>query len=309
MIKKSVWLTGSRGFIGKHLVQCLIHNNFNIKCFTNNKFLNDKGGNNAHNLFYVNYASKDNIKEFISKFRCPDSFIHLGWGDMTIPMSKLHLTDNITEAKILIETLFEAGLKEFVFIGSMNEYGARVGALSEEMEPQGRLINYAKGKIEVAKYGFDMSKKFNSHFIHIRPFYVYGPGQRQGSLINELFEAYLNNRAPKLGSCDYYRDYIYVKDVAEGIVRSTDLYNSCTINLGIGTFIKVKDFVTMFWDKLGGDMERLNFGSGPMLKDEPDQPKSYADLTRLFELTGWKPSYSFEKGIDSTIESVISNRG
>ena len=241
--------------------------------------------------------------------RCPDSFIHLGWGDMTIPMSKLHLTDNITEAKILIETLFEAGLKEFVFIGSMNEYGARVGALSEEMEPQGRLINYAKGKIEVAKYGFDMSKKFNSHFIHIRPFYVYGPGQRQGSLINELFEAYLNNRAPKLGSCDYYRDYIYVKDVAEGIVRSTDLYNSCTINLGIGTFIKVKDFVTMFWDKLGGDMERLNFGSGPMLKDEPDQPKSYADLTRLFELTGWKPSYSFEKGIDSTIESVISNRG
>jgi nucleoside-diphosphate-sugar epimerase len=128
-------------------------------------------------------------------------------------------------------------------------------------------------------------------------------------LINELFEAYLNNRAPKLGSCDYYRDYIYVKDVAEGIVRSTDLYNSCTINLGIGTFIKVKDFVTMFWDKLGGDRERLNFGSGPMLKDEPEQPKSYADLTRLFELTGWKPSYSFEKGIDSTIESVISNRG
>ena len=61
----------------------------------------------------------------------------------------------------------------------------------------------------------------------------------------------------------------------------------------------------LFWKKLGGKMNRLNFGSRPMLKDEPVQSRSYADLTRLFELTGWKPSYSIEKGIDSTIEVLF----
>ena len=42
-----------------------------------------------------------------------------------------------------------------------------------------------------------------------------------------------------------------------------------------------------------------------MLKDEPDQPKSYADLTNLIELTGWKPSYSIEEGIEATIDGLL----
>ena len=187
----------------------------------------------------------------------------------------------------------------------MNEYGSLVGRLSEEMKPKGRLINYAKGKIKVAQHGFKIADYFGKLFIHIRPFYVYGSGQRKGSLINELFEAFQNNRDTKLGPCDHFRDYIYVMDVVEGIIQSRSINNSCTINFGIGSFIKVKDFVTIFWEKLGGDMTKLKFGFQPMLKYEPDQPKSYADLTRLYELTQWKPTYSIEKGIEATIDGLL----
>ena len=94
-------------------------------------------------------------------------------------------------------------------------------------------------------------------------------------------------------------------DVVEGIIQSRSINNSCAINLGIGSFIKVKDFVTIFWEKLGGDMTKLKFGFQPMLKYEPDQPKSYADLTRLYELTQWKPKYSIEKGIEATIDGLL----
>ena len=212
----SVWLTGSRGFIGKHLIQGLKKNSIDYKCFSKKRSME----NTENDLFYMDYSSKDNINTYIQEFGCPYSFIHLGWGDMTSPMSGLHLTDNVRDAKILIDTFYLAGLKKFIFIGSMNEYGARVGSLSENMKPAGRLINYAKGKIQVAQHGFSMADYFGKQFIHIRLFYVYGPGQRQGSLINELFEAYQKNRGPKIGPCDHYRDYIYVKDVVEGIVRS-----------------------------------------------------------------------------------------
>ena len=112
-------------------------------------------------------------------------------------------------------------------------------------------------------------------------------------------------RDTKLGPCDHFRDYIYVMDVVEGIIQSRSINNSCTINFGIGSFIKVKDFVTIFWEKLGGDMTKLKFGFQPMLKYEPDQPKSYADLTRLYELTQWKPTYSIEKGIEATIDGLL----
>jgi len=302
MTKKSIWLTGSRGFIGKHLVKKLNKQNFKITCISNNVQVQNKANSD---ITFLDYSSRKKIEKYIGRFGRPDIFIHLGWGDMTSPMSKLHLTGNVKEAEILIETFYSAGLEKFIFIGSMNEYGARVGPLKEGMEPIGRLIHYAKGKIRVANYGFSRAQFFNKQFIHIRPFYVYGPGQRQGSLINELFEAYQNNRDAEIGPCDYYRDYIYVKDVAEGIIRSMEIKDSCTINLGVGSFIKVKDFVTIFWDKLGGDMKRLKFGSRPMLKDEPDQPKSYADLTLLIEKTRWRPSYSIEKGIEATIDGLL----
>ena len=65
----------------------------------------------------------------------------------------------------------------------------------------------------------------------------------------------------------------------------------------------------MFWNNLGGANNMLKFGSKAMLKNEPDQPKSFADLTRLEKLTNWKPSYSLEEGIQSTIEVLYSEKG
>ena len=304
MINKSIWLTGSRGFIGKHLVQGLKKNNIDIKCFSNNLSLNKIEKNVEQNLFYMDFSSRENINKQIEKFGCPDIFIHLGWGDMESPMSTRHLTDNVNEAEILIDSFYSAGIEKFIFIGSMNEYGARLGSLSEDMKPKGRLTNYAKGKIQVADYGYNRSKFYNKIFIHIRPFYVFGPGQRKGSLINELFDANLNKRHAKLGPCDHYRDYIYVSDVTEGIVRLSKIEETNTINLGSGSFIQVKDYVILFWKYLGGDLDKLKFGSRKMSKDEPEQPKSYANLSKLKELTNWHPSYSIEYGIKTTIECL-----
>ena len=300
---KICWLTGCSGFIGKYLVKELKKNNFKLRCFSNNSILRDNPNKIKDNYYYMDFSSKKNITRHIENFGCPDIFIHLGWGNMESPMSTHHLTDNVKEAEILIDSFYSSGIEKFVFLGSMNEYGARVGPLSEDMEPKGRLTNYAKGKIKVAKFGFSRSAYFGRKFIHIRPFYVYGPGQRKWSLINTLFDAFQEKTPPKLGPCEHYRDYIYVKDVAEGIVRLIKINTSCTINLGSGSFIMVKDFVKKFWDGIGGEMKSLKFGSRQMSDDEPEQPKSYADLTRLKKMTKWKPNYSLEEGIQGTIKN------
>ena len=224
---------------------------------------------------------------------------------MESPMSTHHLTGNVKEAEILIDSFYSAGIEKFIFIGSMNEYGARLGSLSEDMKPKGRLTNYAKGKIQVADYGFNKSKFYNKIFIHIRPFYVFGSGQRKGSLVNELFEAYFENRNAILGPCEHFRDFIYIRDVVEGIVRLCKINVSNTINLGSGSFIKVKNYVILFWKYFNGDFGKLIFGSREMSKDEPEQPRSYADISKLKKLTNWEPSFSIEEGIKATVESLM----
>ena len=66
MINKSIWLTGSRGFIGEHLVQGLKKNNLDYKCFSNNPSLKNKVVNIENNIFYMNFSSKENIYEYIT---------------------------------------------------------------------------------------------------------------------------------------------------------------------------------------------------------------------------------------------------
>ena len=301
---KVVWITGSSGFIGNHLACQLEQEGYKLVRISNRYGHNNLSNKSIMQPIYMDYSSKEDIMEKIANNGIPDCFIHLGWGDMSQPMSLVHLESNVDNAKTLIKTLYCQGLARFVFVGSMNEYGARSGNLTGDLERIGRLTNYAKGKIEVSNYGFGMSKLYDKTFIHIRPFYVYGPGQRQGSLINELFEAHVANRDAILGPCQHYRDYIYVQDVVAGIIRLMKVNKSLTVNLGSGSFIKVMEYVKMFWKQLGGESNRLKFGSIPMSIDEPEQPKSWADLSLLVETIGWKPVCTMDYGIQHTITEL-----
>ena len=68
--------------------------------------------------------------------------------------------------------------------------------------------------------------------------------------------------------------------------------------------IQVRDFVLLLWKALGGDNRKLKFGVRKVGWDEPEQPRSYADLTRLKQLTGWAPSLTLEQGVTRTVEDL-----
>jgi len=302
MGQKKIWLTGSRGFIGRPLVKAVRGSQADLTCLTQ-----DAGkGNSAstEDIIHLNFRATAEIEDKVKFIGLPDILIHLGWGEMTSPESPLHLKDNVQIGKNLVETLFRLGLKKFIFIGSMNQYGSRTGLLSEDMEPQGRLTNYAKAKNEVEQLGFQAAQKYGKIFISVRTFYVFGAGQRQGSLINDLFQAHLKGTDVSLSPCEHYRDYIHVRDVVEGIQQVCAIEQSTIVNLGSGQVVKVKDFVVDFWKNLGGDTGKLKFGMRPLLPGEPEQPKSYADLGRLIRLTQWQPKRNLQEGIIITIEEL-----
>jgi nucleoside-diphosphate-sugar epimerase len=295
MVPKTIWLTGSRGFVGRSVASVFEGMGARVLRFTNQ-------AQESSQVAQMNYLDRQDIRQNLQSFGRPDIFIHAGWGEMTKPESPVHLGENVQASRMLIETLFGEGLSTFVFVGSMNEYGARTGLLSEDLPPEGRLTNYAKGKIEVARFGFEAARAASKTFIHARTFYVFGAGQRQGSLINDLHQAYRTGAEVNLSPCEHFRDYIHVSQVAEGLRRLTEVKESTTVNLGSGNAIKVKDFVLLFWKRLGGDNQKLRFGARQLRSDEPEQPRSYADLTRLRGLIGWAPSLSLEDGIKLTIK-------
>jgi nucleoside-diphosphate-sugar epimerase len=301
---QTIWVTGSRGFIGSRLVSVLREAGLNVRGCTNQVLSAQPAQSGEASFVAMNYLDAADIRAQVMRFGVPDIFIHSGWGGMATPESAVHLDENVRAGKTLIQTLFEQGVKTFVFVGSMNEYGAREGRLTENMAPEGRLTNYAKAKIEVARFGFEAAKALDKTFIHVRTFYVFGAGQRSGSLINQLYQSYRAGTKVELSPCEHYRDYIHVSEVAEGLRLLCRVPDSTTVNLGSGSAVQVKDFVRLFWKSLGGDEQQLHFGARAVRPDEPAQPRSYADLTHLKALTHWTPSLSLEEGIQRTISDL-----
>ena len=70
-------------------------------------------------------------------------------------------------------------------------------------------------------------------------------------------------------------------------------------------YVKYKDFVIKFWQELGSDLIDLSFGSHKQPSLEQSQPKSYADLDRLKNLTHWIPSISLKDGIKKTVKQLF----
>jgi|GEM_PF-3484346 len=297
MESSRIWVSGSRGFIGKYLVRALQTSSDDITCVTCRQTSDD-------NVIYIDCSDKRHIREIINRYGVPDVFIHLGWGSVYEPQSDVHSTSNISNSKNLISELFCAGLEKFIFLGSSSEYGDREGPLSENTEPSGKLTNYVKGKLEVASYGFEMAKLFEKVFVHLRLFYAFGAGQHQNSLINQLYRSHLGNTSLNLSPCQHFRDYIHISDVVEGIGRISSINESAIVNLGSGRAIMLRDFIELFWNCLGGNPDLLHFGAHPKPEHEPQQPYCYANLDTLRRLTGWTPSLSLIEGIKETLHTL-----
>lgn len=296
-MKKIVWITGSRGFIGSYLALALSNYGYEVK------FLTNTIGSNKEFL-YADFSNRSQIKKVINGKQTPDIFIHLGWGNVYEPHHECHINQNLQEGINLIDEFYSSGVKKIVLIGSSSEYGDRQGLLKESFTPTGKVNNYVKGKIALSKYGLKYPKKKNQVFIHIRLFYTYGAGQKHNSLINQLYKNFLNGKEISLSPCEHYRDYIYVNEAAEGICKIAQTNKSGIINLGSGKVVLLKEFVKLFWKELGADSQKLLFGSHQLPELEQSQPKSYADLTILKNRTSWVPTISLQNGIEQTVKHL-----
>jgi len=296
-----IWLSGSRGFVGQYVKERLIADGFEAK------YVSYHGGDD---IIEVDFSNKNSIKSAIEKHGVPETFIHLGWGNVYEPHHESHLKENLQDGKNIIDQMYESGVKRIIHIGSSSEYGDRIGALKEEnIEPTGDVNSYVKGKVTLAKYGLQKAEELRKIFIHARLYYTYGAGQQHDSLINQLYKNAVEGNEMQLSPCVHFRDYIFVEDAARGIIEMSNINQSGIINLGSGNVIQLKEFVKMFWDALDGDKKNLKFGSHDQPALEQNQPRSYADLTVLKAQIGWEPVTPMKEGIKLVVEHLHQMHG
>jgi nucleoside-diphosphate-sugar epimerase len=191
--------------------------------------------------------------------------------------------------------------QQLVHAGSAGEYGS-VKTAPREDGPARPTTLYGKSKLQGAENVVACCPVLGIRGLVARLFTVYGPGEYSGRLLPSLLEAGRTGQPLDLTAGLQRRDFTYVEDVAEGMLRLGLVSAGSTIvNLATGRLLPVRSFVETAAAVLGIPPGNLRFGALPTRPDEFEQEAAAPE--RLHRLTGWVPPTSVAEGLHMTMES------
>jgi GDP-L-fucose synthase len=261
-------------------------------------------------------VKEHNVKRLLSDAN-PDLVIHLaavvgGIGHNQKNPGRFFY-DNLMMGVQLIEQSRLAGVKKFVAIGTVCAYPKFTPTPFKEDDiwsgyPEETNAPYGLAKKMMLVQSQSYREQYGFNSIFLLPANLYGPGDNFDletshvipALIRKCVEARQNTAEfiEAWGSGQVSREFLYVEDCAEGILRASALYDgSEAVNLGSGNEVMIKDLVETI-ARLTGFNGEIRWRS-----DRPDgQPRRQLDTSRAFEKFGFRAQTSLEDGLKRTIE-------
>jgi len=187
-----------------------------------------------------------------------------------------------------------------VHAGTQLEYGP-IAVIAEDAIPQ-PTTSYGRTKLEGTLALGRCAALRGLPAVTARLFTVYGPGEPASRLLPSLIETARTGADLDLTSGTQRMDFVYIGDVAEGMLRLGLARVSAgeVVNLATGTVISVRSFAEQAARALGIAPARLRFGALPQ-RAETMQYRA-VPVDRLRMKTGWTPPMTVAAGIRETIE-------
>jgi GDP-L-fucose synthase len=301
-------VTGGEGFLGRVIVQRLRENE-NVDVFVPRR--------SDYNL--VNAADIDRL---YSDSR-PEMVIHLAAVVGGIGANQKNpgrfFYENLMMGVQLIEQARLHDVKKFVALGTVCAYPKYTPTPFKEDDlwegyPEETNAPYglAKKMMLVQSQSYRQQYGFNSIFL--LPANLYGPGDNFDlesahvipALIRKCVEARERGATfvEPWGTGNASREFLYVEDCAEAVVRAARIYNeSEPVNIGTGNEIKISELMQL--------IVRLTRFKGEVRwqTDKPDgQPRRRLEVSRAVEKFGFRAQVPFEEGLKRTIDWYETHR-
>lgn len=295
-------VTGAAGFVGANLVRHLIGKG-TVFCTTHPK----------DNLWRLNEIKKKislvplDLADFNAVRRAvktakPDYIFHLGaYG--TYPSQRDFrqiFNANTLGTANLLEALNPSPYKAFVMTGSSSEYGYKSKPMkeSEVLEPNS-FYSATKGAATLIAQAYGVVERKPT--VILRLFSIYGPWEEPGRFIPTAIAKCLNGATLSVASGKEVRDFIYINDTIAALIlaaKKAKQRKGQIFNIGSGKQMKITDAAQKIIEIVGTDA-KISIGDYP---SRPwDATTSWqADTSKTRTLLGWRPTTSFEQGIEKT---------
>lgn len=204
----------------------------------------------------------------------------------------------------LLELCKKYGVKKFVQASSSSVYGNNKEVPFKETAIVDFAISpYAATKKSCEVMGHVYHKLYNIDMVQLRFFTVYGPKQRPDLAIHKFTKMILEDKPiPFYGDGTTKRDYTYIDDIVNGILKSMNyLFNNEDVyeifNLGESHVVSLKEMVETIENALG---KKAILDIQPMQPGDVD--KTYADISKAKAMIGYDPQTNFSEGIRKFVE-------
>ena len=222
-----VAITGASGFLGRPLSEKLSILGIEVLAIARS-IPNDISKNKIYWL-KADLSIPESYQTEVKLFS-PEVVIHLAWQDIpdfSLEKSKVNLHQSLDFINFIVSL---QSCKKILFSGSCWEYDNASGVCIETEKVEGLKNHFTWAKNSLRKKAELLCKQKSLSFVWFRIFYIYGPGQRLGSLLPSIFINLKEGKLPQINSPFNSNDYIYIDDVVDAFtVASTSSFPSGVI--------------------------------------------------------------------------------
>lgn len=336
---KSVLVTGADGFVGSHITEKLLEFGADVHVL-----IRPTSSGMLHNIDHLQRkisihkadlsdkeAVRQSILEFKKEGRKKLIIMHIGaQAHVGESWRRAYetLNSNILGTMNLLQTIVDVKLKPYKvsFAGSSEEYGnvnpevkdryrfdESGGLILDERSSLNPQSIYAVSKVAGDFLFRNYYRAYSIPCVVARKFNNYGPRQNPRFVTATIITQALENKVIHLGYLGAKRDFTFVKDGALGHINVALFGKPGQVYcFGFGKTIKIKDWLDLilsigrkesYWGNKEVVYEKKR---GRLGKSEVEELR--VDYSKLHQLSGWQPTYSWERGLKEAIKWYADNR-
>ena len=303
---KKVIVTGATGMVGATMVEQMLADGIEVTGVIRPSSAKTRNLVKSEN-FHVIECDIDNLlslKDILAKDY--DTFYHFAWnGTYGASREDIRLqVCNVKDTLDAIELAHFVGCKTFVGAGSQAEFGHVQGVISDEL-PKNPVTGYGIAKLNACRMGKLLCEQYGMRHNWGRIVSTYGPRDNSYTMVMSSIIHMLNGERMQFTKGEQVWAYLYGGDCSRAfyLIGKYGKHGKA-YTIGSGETKYLKDYIQIIRDVID---PKLEIGIGE-LDYYPNQVMHLAaDITELANDTGFKPTVSFEEGIQKTIAWYRSN--
>ena len=311
-MRKEAFVTGGAGFIGSRLSEKLIHEGYKVRCFDNLDPLtiNPQTVNELILSPHFELIEGDilDLTKLKRELGNPDVIIHcaaIAAVDRSIRNPQEAVEINTTGTMNVIEAAREKGAKRVHYVSTDEVFGHSKDAAFNENSPSKPRNAYAAGKLGGEGIVTAWGATYGMEVTITNSVNNYGLRQSPDKLIPRLtVRGLLGKSLPVYGDGQQIREWLFVDDHVDAILHVLD-HGTFNQRYLVGSGERKANI-----DVVNKILQFLNLPNAAIeyIEDRKGHDMRYAVDSSKIRALGWSPKWTFEEGIEQTIEWYKNNK-